>query len=436
MGKGASMTKVVLSVLVAGLAVGVLLVPSPEPPVPGSEVAANPPSVAVCPIDEGGGRSTSVGVVSEVGGEGRFTAFAAGVPAGSSTFSTEPSGSASISVAEIAPVGAGAGLLEMPEGDVAAASVLVGAQSVAVETCTPVPEAQTLLAGGSTLSGHQHQIQLMNPYAGEAVVDLIVQSDSGLEAAPQLRGIIVPSRSSAIVDLDELLPGREFLATTVSVASGSVMTSARFDVGGDGALWHSVTPAVDWYVPIAAAGIDGDLVGSTGATADVEFQVDVYGPQGLVEAQQAGVVPARGMVRLPLGDMGLEGASAVRVIATQPVAVFQRLVSGTGVAITAGASSTSPRWLLPGAGLAPGGAGSLVLLNAGLDEDTVTVTARHDPSARQEVTLPPGSVVEVPAISGVADGYTVEGQGALVAAWVTTGEVGTAYSVGVPVLDE
>jgi hypothetical protein len=52
------------------------------------------------------------------------------------------------------------------------------------------------------------------------------------------------------------------------------------------------------------------------------------------------------------------------------------------------------------------------------------------------VTLPPGSVVEVPAISGVADGYTVEGQGALVAAWVTTGEVGTAYSVGVPVLDE
>lgn len=430
------MSKFVLAVLVAGLAVGVLLAPGVEPPAPGSEVPANPPSVAVCPVDEGSGRATSVGVASGVGGEGRFTAFAAGVSAGSSRFTTEPSGSASISVAEIAPVGVGAGLTEMPEGDVAAASVLVGAQSVAVETCTPVPVPQTLIAGGSTLSGHEHQVQLMNPYAGEALVDLIVQSDSGLEAAPQLRGIIVPARSSAIIDFDELLPGRDFLAIEVSVASGSVMTSATFDIGGDVALWHSVTPAVDWYVPIGASGISGDLVVSTGSTADVEYQVDVYGPQGLVEGQQEGVVSARGMVRLPLDDFGLQGASAVRVIATQPVAVFHRLVSDTGVAITAGASSTSPRWMLPGAGLAPGGTGSLVLLNAGLEEDSVVVTARHDQSATQNVVMPAASVLELPSISGVANAYTVEGQGALVAAWVTIGQAGTAYSVGVPVLDE
>jgi hypothetical protein len=377
-----------------------------------------------------------VGVASGTGGEGRFTAFAAGVSAGSTTFSTGASGSAAISVAEIAPIGVGAGLAEMPDGDVAAASVLVGTPSVAVEACTPLPVSQTLIAGGSTLSGQHHHIQLMNPYGGEAMVDLIALSDSGLEAASQLRGIIVPSRSTATVDLDELLPGRQFLAITVEVLSGSVMTSARLDVGSDGALWHSEPPALDWFVPIPAAGLGGDLVVSTASTADVEYQVDVYGPQGLVEAQQEGVVPARGSVTLALAGMGLEAASAVRVIATQPVAVFERLVSETGVALTSGAASTSSGWLLPGAGLAPGGTGSLLILNAGLDDDTVLVSALRDQPATQEVPVPAGMVVELPAIEGGANAYRVEGQGQLVAAWVTTGQGATAYSIGVPLSDE
>jgi hypothetical protein len=430
------MTKLLLSVLVAGLAVGVLLVPSVEPPAPGPASPPDPPSVAVCPVEEGSGRTTSVGVASEVGGEGRFTAFAAGVSAGSTAFSTEASGSAAIRVAEIAPVGVGAGLAEMPDGEVAAASVLEGTQSVAVEACTPVPVPQTLIAGGSTLSGQQHHIQLMNPYAGEATVDLIALSDSGLEAAPQLRGIIVPSRSSVILDLDELLPGRQFLAIAVEVSSGSVMTAARFDAGADGALWHSVSPALDWFVPIPAAGIGGELVISTGSTADVEYQVDVYGPQGLVEAQQDGVVPARGSVSLPLSGMEVEAAAAIRVIATQPVAVFERLVAETGVAMTEGTASTSSGWLLPGAGLSAGGTGSLLILNAGLEEDTVLVTALRDQSASQEITVPAGMVVEVPAMEGGANAYTVEGQGELVAAWVATGEGAMAYSIGVPQTDE
>ena len=429
------MTKLFLSVLVAGMAVGVLLVPSPEAPAPGPPAATNPPSVAVCPVEEGGGRTTRIGIASSVGGEGRFTAFAAGVPAGSVTFSTEASGSAAVSVSEFAPTGVGAGLTEMPDGEVAAASVLVGTQSIAVDTCTPVPNPQTLIAGGSTLSGEQHQVQLMNPYAGEALVDLIVQSDSGLEAAPQLRGIIIPSRSSEIIDMDELLPGRQFLAITVEVANGSVMTSARLDVGGDGALWHSVTPALDWFAPVPAAGLAGDLVISTASTSEVEYQVDVYGPQGLVEAQQEGVLPARGTVSLPLVGMELEAASAVRVISTQPVAVFQRLVSEMGVALAAGSPATSSSWLLPGAGLAPGGTGSLLIFNAGLEEDTVVVTAHRDQPATQEVAVPAETVVELPAVEGGANAYTVQGQGSLVAAWVTTGEGATAYSIGVPLPD-
>jgi hypothetical protein len=239
-----------------------------------------------------------------------------------------------------------------------------------------------------------------------------------------------------ILDLDELLPGRQFLAIAVEVSSGSVMTAARFDAGADGALWHSVSPALDWFVPIPAAGIGGELVISTGSTADVEYQVDVYGPQGLVEAQQDGVVPARGSVSLPLSGMDVEAAAAIRVIATQPVAVFERLVAETGVAMTEGTASTSSGWLLPGAGLSAGGTGSLLILNAGLEEDTVLVTALRDQPASQEITVPAGMVVEVPAMEGGANAYTVEGQGELVAALVATGEGAMAYSIGVPQTDE
>jgi hypothetical protein len=430
------MTKALFAILVTALTVGVLIIPSPEPPEAGEVAAVDPPSVAVCPVEEGSGRNTTIGVASGVNGEGRFTAFAAGVPAGSSAFSTGASGSAAISIAEIASLGTGAGLAELPGPDVAAASVLVGTQSVAVESCVPTPLQHTLLAGGSTVSGQGFQVQLMNPYAGEAMVDLIVQSESGLEAAPQLRGIGVLSRSSAVIDLAEILPGRQSLAITVEVASGNVMTAGRFDVGVDGALWHSVAPALDWYVPVPAAGIAGELVISTGVAAEVAYQIDVYGPQGLVEAFQEGVVPGRGATAVPLSGLGLEASSAIRVISTQPVAVFLRNVSETGVAVTSGTSAISSNWLLPGAGLAPGGAGTAVILNAGIEEDTVVVTARRDQSAAQEFTVPAGTVLEVPAIEGGANAYTVKGEGSLVPMWVTAAGTGVAYSIGVPIIDE
>jgi len=428
--------KAVFALIVAALTAAVLIVPSQAPPQSGAVAAVDLPSVAVCPVDEGSGRNTTIGIASGINGEGRFTAFAGGVSAGSSEFSTGASGSVAIPLADVAPVGTSAGLAELPGPDVAAASLLLSAETVAVETCVATPIQQTLLAGGSTISGEEHQVQLMNPYAGEAVVDLIVYSESGLESIPQLRGISVPSRSSVRTDLSELLPGRESLAITVQVVSGSVMAAARFGVGTDVALWHSVAPALDWYVPVPAAGIGGEIVISTGVGADVAFQVDVHGPQGLVEAFLDGVVPARGTTVVPLADLGLEAASAVRVISTQPVGVFLRSVAETGVAITSGSPVSAARWLLPGAGLAPGSTGSAVVLNAGLEEATVVVTALRDQSVANEYAVPAGTVLEVPAVEGGANAYTVKGEGSLVPMWVTTTPTGSAYSIGVPLLDE
>jgi hypothetical protein len=430
------MIRALFALTLAALAATVLIIPVLDPPETDPVSAIDPPPVAVCPVEEGSGRSTTVGIASSVNGEGRLTAFAGGAPVGSTQFSTGASGSAAVALAEVAALGTAAGLAELPGPQSAAGSLLLGAESVAVESCVATPVQQTLLAGGATVSDEQYQVHLMNPYAGEALVDLIVQSESGLETAPMLRGISVPSRSSVLIDLTEVLPGRETLSITVEAVSGSVMAAGRYGVGVDVALWHSVAPALDWYVPVPASGAAADLVISTGVSADVEYQLDVYGPEGVVEAFQEGVVPGRGVAVVSLAELGFEVASAMRVVSTQPIAVFLRTKTEAGVAITSGATAPASRWLLPAAGLAPGNTGSTVILNAGLDDATVVVTAHREQSAAEQYVVAAGTVLEVDPIEGNANAYSVRGEGSLVALFVTTTPTGTAYSIGVPIPDE
>jgi hypothetical protein len=171
-------------------------------------------------------------------------------------------------------------------------------------------------------------------------------------------------------------------------------------------------------------------------SADVEYQLDVYGPEGVVEAFQEGVVPGRGVAVVSLAELGFEVASAMRVVSTQPIAVFLRTKTEAGVAITSGATAPASRWLLPAAGLAPGNTGSTVILNAGLDDATVVVTAHREQSAAEQYVVAAGTVLEVDPIEGNANAYSVRGEGSLVALFVTTTPTGTAYSIGVPIPDE
>ncbi|GEM_PF-1346846 len=429
------MTRALLALIVAGLAAASVVLPEPVAPVTSPVAAVDFPSVSVCPVEEGGGRNTTIAVASNVDGGGQLTVFAGGAVAGSTSFQTGGPGSAAIQAVDVAAVGVAGGLLELPDAEAASGSIFTGAGSVAHETCLATPAPEMLLAGGSTTGDQEHEIQLMNPYSGQAVVDLTVRSESGLESAPQLRGITVPSRSSVVVDMDEILPGRESLAVSIQVASGSALAIGRIVTSGDVALWNAVAPAPDWYVPVPSGGA-GEIVISTGVGSDVEYQVDVYGPDGLVEAFAEGVVPAHGDTDISV-DVAGEGASAFRVVATQPVAVFLRLVGEEGgIAVTTGSTVTASRWLLPGAGLAEGGTGRLVVLNAGLEQTNVVITALGQQSVVKQPPVDAGSVLEFASIAPSANAYTVSGEGLLVPMWVTSVGTATAYSVGAPLIDE
>jgi len=428
------MIKALFALIIAGLAAAAIMIPASVPPALREPVAVNPPAVSVCPVDEGSGRNTTVGIVATVDAEGQFTAFAGGSPAGSTSFETGVSGAAAIPLVDVAPTGVAAGLVELPVTEAASASLVVGTESLALESCLTSPAPQTLLGGGSSISGEEFEVQLMNPYSGEALVELTVVSESGIESASQLQAIAVPSRSSAVIDLDEILPGREAMAVTVDIVQGSVMAVGRLTSGTDSAIWNAVPPAQDWFLPIPTGSL-GEIVIMSGAATEVEYQIDLYGPTGLTEAFQAGAIPPRGTTVVDAPETE-GGASAVRVVSAQPVAVFLRTIGDNGVGFTTGSSTPATRWLLPGAGLGSGTGGRMVIVNTGLEETTATITAVRDASVAQQVTVPAGIVIEFPAVEGGADAYTLSGDGLVVASWATLTGTASAFSAGVPLVDE
>jgi hypothetical protein len=107
--------------------------------------------------------------------------------------------------------------------------------------------------------------------------------------------------------------------------------------------------------------------------------------------------------------------------------------SETGMAATTASPVDAPVWMLPGAFAPPGGSGSLVVLNSGVDDVTVSVRSLQENSLARNFELAAELVLTVPLVA--ADGYRVESTGPVVALWTSEiGGVGTA-AIGIPVQD-
>jgi hypothetical protein len=426
------MIRVLSAAIVAALAAAGFFLPRSSTPEPDLASAIDPPAVAVCAVEEGSGRSTTVGVVSTANGSGLFTAFVGGGGSGSQSFETGLSASTSIDVVDVAAVGLAGGLVELPVATSATGSVVQGELSLSAEGCASMPAQQTVLAGGSTAGEHTFEIQLMNPYSGRAVVDLIVHSESGLESSNELAAIIVPPRSSIVVDLGELLPGRKMLNVVIETESGSVVSVGRMGSRGDSAVWQAVPPAQDWFLPVPTSPGLRQVIIANAAAADVEYQVDLYGTEGGEEAFMAGAIPAGGVEIIDVTSITPDRA-AFRVVSTGPVASFVSDETETSVSLTSGATAPAGTWLMPGAGSINGATGTVVVFNPGIEEATIVVTARRSRSRAREVVIPAGAVLEVETFDGQADGYVVTGNRPVVALWTLSGASGFATSIGTPI---
>ena len=419
-------------VIIALLAAVAVLLPTPDEPQPGPEVGIEKLPVAICPVEEGRGRSTDVAILSDVDGPTQLTLFAEGEIVGSLGTTTGPSGSTVVPVGDVVALGTMGGLIELPTAGSTAGVVVSGAQSFIAELCPSASATQVLLTGGSTAGGDTFEMQLMNPYAGEAIVSFQVTSEVGLESNDRFSSIVVPPRSSRIIDFNQLVPGRENLSVLVETTLGSVVSVARRGVEGESALWTAIEPAQDWFLPVPRGGASKELILSTSSATEVDYQVDFYGPDGLVEAFLSDVLSARGSITIDLAAISEEPA-AVRVIATGPVVPTLLMAGERTLAMTTAARAEASRWMLPGAGTPDGGFANLVILNAGLGDSTVRIRPLRENTSVRSLVVEADDVVEV----GIqpADGYLVEATSPVVVLWIAFTNSGAAAAIGVPLPD-
>ncbi|HUF96311.1 MAG TPA: DUF5719 family protein [Acidimicrobiia bacterium] len=425
--------KWVTAVLVLALGAAAALLPEAEAPAPRPEPGIASPPVAVCPTEEGATRSSSLDVMSTIAGVGQVTIFSGGGSAGSGSFDTGASGSASVPVGEIAAVGSAAALVEFPTAESATASVTTGPTVLSAETCSRIPDSQVIVGGGSTVNDIPLRLQLMNPYSATAVADITAFSESGRESSEALRSIIVPARSSVVVDIGSILSGRETLNLIVEATRGSIVTSATTEVGGDQAVWRAVAPEQTWYVPFPVFSGSREVVIASSTPNDVAYQIDVFGPGGLEEAAIEGTISGGGQEVINVSEIS-QAALAVRVVTTAPVGVFARLTGEGGLGIAAASPQPTNDWLLPGAGSGADTAGRLAVVNVGVEVTDVTVTEVRESSRSRIFQVQPGQILEVELDAVDSNGVSIASDGQVVPFWIARRGAAVAVSGGFPLL--
>lgn len=445
------MTGRLLSVLiVASLVVGTFLLPAPSAPTPDADVGVNPPKFAVCLVEEGGGRTTEITVVSLDEGAARVSLYASGQTVGTMGMQLGALDTTVVPVVDITAVGTVVGLVELPSAFGAVSSLTRGVGTLAADTCVSTAPEENFITGGDTVGGNDFDLHLLNPFAVDAVVSLTVASDVGVESNPRFASIVIPARSSVVLEMRQLIPNREEISVFVEALQGRVVTVGRQSGQGQGATWSSLEPVIDWYLPLPPAGTPFEVLVANPSGNEIDFQVDVFAEGELLPAELFGIIAPNGQSRLNIDDE--LGARAVRVIASGPVTVTLRSDSPDGLAVTSGTNEAAFRWLVPGAleerqapepdeeegteegeETPPGPippSGRLVVLNPGIEDANVVVRMLGGTMSQREFTVAAESVLEIEF--GGGDAQLIEATAAVVVLWIAGPADAFAMGVALP----
>lgn len=403
-------------IAVALIAAAVFVVPEPGQPVPAPPAATAPAPYSVCPMVESARRTTVIDVVGGEAGEVDGAVFAGGEFPVEFPVDLSPSGTGTIDVAEMTGIALAPVLLGFDDPGHRAEQALSGGGIGSAACRYGAPEPQ-ILPGGDTGEGNVYTVHLTNPFAGSATVDILAASEVGPESDASLEGIVVPPRSVVPVELSSLLPGRRQMSAAVLTREGRVVAGARHESGDDFSVVSGLEPATDWYVAFPALeGASGSLFLYNPGTSDAPFQLDVYGPEGLLEAAREDVVPARSQLVIPAGDH-LEGPGVIRVVAAAPLGAAARFSGEGGIAVVPGIPSAGPSWLLPGAGRH--GASRAHVFNPGVGEAAVRIL---DPAGEEVVAGAVAAAAMARFDLPEGPGVVVEADAEVVVSWTTLGD--------------
>lgn len=137
--------------------------------------------------------------------------------------------------------------------------------------CAPGPSTAWFVPGMTTAGGAQAQVHLTNPFATDSSVAIWMTSPNGPIEPVLLENLLVPARSSTVVELNDHAPEQSDLGVVITARSGRVVAEGvqfvSAAIGGiDGV---SLVPAVSrlaetWTVPFALADPVGGGEGDPG----------------------------------------------------------------------------------------------------------------------------------------------------------------------------
>lgn len=407
--------------VIALLAAAVVVVPEPSPPSADPFGAPAPATFAVCPVGEAARRDTTVDLVG--GSEGDVTArvFSAGEIPVEETYTMPTSGALEIELSELTGLATSPVLVSLPEAATRVAALLSG-DGMAATGCDAGSPDTVVVSGGSTSEGETFTLLLANPFSGTATVGLGLSSEVGTESNPDLDQVVVPPRSLVALDLSAQMPARQVMSVAVTPQEGRVVAGAVQEGSGDVAAISGHVPQVDWFLPIPQLeDVGATLVLAASGTAEVPYQLDVYGPDGLVEAAHEGTVPARGQELVPVSNL-LEGPGVIRVVAAGPISAVLRLAGEGARALIPGVSEAATSWMLPGATRL--GSTDVHVFNPGEIEAVVSVRGGGG-ELIEEADLGGGSWATIRVPQG-SPGTRVESDTDLIVTWTASTEEGLA----------
>ncbi|MGH2682828.1 MAG: DUF5719 family protein [Actinomycetota bacterium] len=313
---------------------------------------------------------------------------------------------------------------------------------VAADPCAAAASREWLIPGGTTIRGQRARLVIMNPFSTAATVDVSLAAARRLVRPGALRGLVLPPRRSASIDLNRFALGEGAVAASVRATLGRVVAGAvGISTEGVRAAIGVPAPARAWVLPGIADDGMTDLQVFVPGREEAPFRVraqrvDGQGPV-LDEASVAGGFAEKFELEVDQAGLVVEAAGAKPFVASRRTGSTD---AGDG-ALTAGAVPSATRWLaLPAS--RPGGAGArLLLVNPGGRTARARVTLLSDTGpvdapSLQDVTLEPGRilVVDLSSIAGLRPVAAVVEvmDGTLVPAQESISSEGYAVSAGIP----
>jgi hypothetical protein len=330
--------------------------------------------------------------------------------------------------------------------------VIEGQDDFAVGPCTREAGRRWYFAAGTTVRGAEQYLSLMNPFQGDAIVDVQFVTEEGVQNRVDLQALVVPRRSRITIPVQTFERRRERVATLVAVRTGRVVAEQSNAFTTENEIEHGLSLSLGaparsrvWTLPSVTGGPGANQAVQVAnfSTIATDVEVSVHGGRDVVDPETV-PVPARSVVNIDLGTrvtsdvpatVVLRSTGRTSVVAEQ-AAFWDTSTPTPGVAATLATSAPARRWAFALGRLEPESLTTLVVYNPARSPTTVrlvtTVGDRRDVATEEDVEGGDVVVLDLNELGIDAEQpMEVEAGEPVVVGRIIDGPVGRSISLGI-----